>query len=216
MKVAVILGVVVMLADVVKNSSLIIGGFVPLTTIDFPGHLSAVIFCQGCPFNCIYCHNQDLIPRHKISKYGWKYIEEFLHKRLNLLEAVVFSGGEPTLQPEIINVASIIKKLGFKVGLHTAGCYPNRLKNLLPYLDWVGMDIKAPFDDYESITRIPNSGKLAFESVKILLASGVDCEFRTTIDPRLLSDQQILEIANILKEMGVTNYKLQKCNYTKS
>lgn len=208
-----ILGVGVVQADVVDKHNLVVGGLVPLSTIDFPEHLAAVIFCQGCPFNCVYCHNPDLIPKHRNTKYTWEYIENFLKKRTHLLEAVVFSGGEPTLQLALINNIIAVKKMGFKVGLHTAGCYPSRFKKLLPYLDWVGMDIKAPFDLYEYITKIPNSGKLALDSAKFLLDSGVSYEFRTTVDPRLLSNQHILDIANILTEMGATNYKLQTCRY---
>lgn len=214
MKIVVILGVDVVLADVVNKNNLIIGGLVPLTTVDFPDHLAAVIFCQGCPFNCVYCHNPDLIPRYKTTKYTWEYVENFLNKRKNLLEAVVFSGGEPTVQHALINNIISVKQMGFKVGLHTAGCYPLRFKKLLPYLDWVGMDIKAPFDKYEYITKVPNSGKLAFDSAKILLDSGVSYEFRTTVDPALISNKNILEIAETLSEMGATNYKLQKCRYT--
>ena len=210
---------VVLDADVVNASSLVVGGFVPLTTIDFPDHLSAVIFCQGCPFNCPYCHNQDLIPKkvknslikNNLKKdYSWSNIISVLIKRRGLLEAVVFSGGEPTLQKELINAVRIVKNLGFMVGLHTAGPYPERLKALLPNLDWVGMDIKAPFDQYESITKVPNSGKRAFESVQILLDSKIPCEFRTTVYPELLTNKQILVIANTLKNMGATNYKLQQ------
>lgn len=193
---------------------LAIGGFVPLTTIDYPEHLSAVIFCQGCPFRCSYCHNPSLIPRinkSNSSKYIWGNIKSFLIKRRGLLEAVVFSGGEPTLQKNLLDVINIVKELGFKVGLHTAGPYPERLKSLISKLDWVGMDLKAPFDEYESITKVPNSGKRAFESTKILIESGIACEFRTTIDKKLINDEQILSISNMLKNLGVTNYKLQTC-----
>jgi len=118
---------VILGADVVNASSLVVGGFVPLTTIDFPDHLSAVIFCQGCPFDCPYCHNPDLIVKRVKSKYNWSTIISFLIKRRGLLEAVVFSGGEPTLQKELINAIHIVKKLGFKIGLHTAGPSRSRL-----------------------------------------------------------------------------------------
>ncbi len=193
------------------DCSLIVGGFVPLTTIDFPEHLSAVIFCQGCPFRCSYCHNPTLIPKEaKKGNYSWQNIYSFLSKRRGMLEAVVFSGGEPTLQKQLINAVLIVKELGFKVGLHTAGPYPNRIKELLPYLDWVGMDLKAPFEQYELITKVPNSGKRAFESVKLLVESGVPCEFRTTVHPELLNYGQIKSIIKALRSMGATNYKLQK------
>lgn len=197
-------------AVVTNNNSLNIGGFVPLTTIDYPDHLAAVVFCQGCPFRCVYCYNKNLISRRETTKYNWQDIKNFLikRKRRNLLEAVVFSGGEPTLQVGLINAIREIKLLGFKIGLHTCGAYPNRLKELLPYLDWVGMDIKTVFEEYQSITTIPNSGKKAFESMQILLDSKVLCEFRTTVYPPLINNYQILAITDMLKHRGA-NYKLQ-------
>lgn len=189
-----------------------IGGLVPLTTIDFPEHLSAVIFCQGCPLRCLYCHNPSLMPlTQKIANnnYSWYNIKSFLMNRVGLLEAVVFSGGEPTLQRGLIKAIDFIKNLGFKIGLHTAGPYPERLKQILPYLDWIGMDIKAPFEQYESITMIKNSGKRALESAKLILDSKVLYEFRTTVHPKLLTDQQIISIKNTLKNMGAKNHKIQ-------
>lgn len=189
---------------------LVISGFVPLTTIDYPDHLSAVVFCQGCPFRCHYCHNPSLIPRLKYGKYSWKTIKAFLLDRIGLLEAIVFSGGEPTLQKDLLYAVKLVKDLGFKVGLHTAGPYPERLKKLLKVIDWVGMDIKAPFDDYVNITCIPNSGKKALQSTELILASKVEYEFRTTVHPKLLNPAQIIKIKDTLFKMGVTNHKIQQ------
>ena len=182
--------------DIDNNKDLInIGGFVPLTTVDFPHHLSAVIFCQGCPLRCHYCHNPNLMLRkqnhHNVTKnhYTWDYIKDFLMRRLNLLEAVVFSGGEPTLQPGLIKAISFVKYLGFKVGIHTAGIYPNRLEKIMPYLDWIGLDIR---------------------SVKLIISSNVLYEFRTTVHPKLINKQQIKSIITMLKGLGAKNYKIQE------
>jgi anaerobic ribonucleoside-triphosphate reductase activating protein len=206
---------------VVSSNPIEIGGFVPLTTIDFPHHLSAVIFCQGCPYRCHYCHNPDLIPRKNRKnrqnnqagnkfEYSWQKIKDFLLTRVGLLEAVVFSGGEPTLQAGLLAAIIELKDLGFKIGLHTAGSYPNRLKQVLPYIDWVGMDIKAPFDLYPTITTIPKSGQKALDSAKLVLASGVEYEFRTTVHPALLNPQQVSEIKDTLTGMGATVHKIQQ------
>ncbi len=186
-----------------------IGGFVPFSTVDFPNHLAAVIFCQGCPFRCHYCHNTHLIPR-KHSLYKWDDIFTYLTDRTNLLEAVVFSGGEPTLQNHLLYAISATKQLGFKIGLHTAGAYPQKLKELLPLLDWVGLDIKAPFNEYETITTIPKSGERVLASLKLLLDSGVSYELRTTVHPKLLNTSQLLKIAKSLRQLNATNHKLQK------
>ena len=130
------------------------GGFTPMTTIDYPGELSAVIFCQGCPWQCRYCHNEQLIPRQGKTHISWQHIIEFLRQRRGLLDAVVFSGGEPTLQKALPAAISEIKSLDYKIGLHTAGPYPERLKEILPYLDWVGLDIKAMEENYAKVTGV--------------------------------------------------------------
>ncbi len=187
-----------------------VGGFVPLTTIDYPDHLAAVVFCQGCPYQCHYCHNPALISRTNSSKPTWYMIKEFLLKRKGLLEGVVFSGGEPTLQRHLFEAISYTKELGFKIGLHTSGSYPVRFKKLLPVLDWVGFDVKAPISEYHSVTTVKKSGIKAYESLRLLLESDVVYEIRTTIHPKLHSREQIMEMAAGLKKMGVINYKLQK------
>ncbi|MFI0376333.1 MAG: radical SAM protein [Candidatus Thiodiazotropha sp.] len=103
------------------GEALRVGGLTPMTTIDFPGHLAAVVFCQGCPMRCHYCHNPELLPRRNDNQPSWKAILEFLSARIGLLDGVVFSGGEPTLQRSIGQAVRDIKSLGYRVGLHTAG-----------------------------------------------------------------------------------------------
>ena len=193
-----------------KQVSLAIGGIVPLSTIDYPEHLAAVIFCQGCPFKCHYCHNPELTINKNHSKYQWQDIQPLLIRRKKFLDAVVFSGGEPTLQKDLYNAISIVKTLGYKIGLHTAGPFPTVMEKIIPLLDWIGMDIKAPFTQYEQITAIPNSGNNILASIKLILANNIPCEFRTTIHPKLITNQQILQIAEDLKSLGVNNYTLQK------
>ena len=122
--------------------AIIVGGFEPLTTIDYPDHLSCVVFTQGCPWRCRYCHNHDLIPAKKNTEFDWFQILEFIKSRQGLLDGVVFSGGEPCLQKNIVDAILEVKSLGFKVGLHTGGAYPQRLKECLSLVDWVGFDIK--------------------------------------------------------------------------
>ena len=134
----------------------------------------------------------------------------FLHRRRGLLDAVVFSGGEPTLQDNIQTAAGEVRNLGFKVGLHTGGIYPSRLDKLLPLLSWVGMDIKAAFPDYDKVTGTPKSGKHARESAQLLLASSVSCEFRTTVHPLYHTRDSLLRLAEELQQLGVKHYLLQE------
>lgn len=195
-------------------SALTIGGLTPLTTTDYPEQLAAVVFCQGCPWNCRYCHNGHLIPRRSEQGIPWFEVRQFLERRRGLLDAVVFSGGEPTLQAGLADAMGEARSLGFKIGLHTAGPRPDRLAAVLPLVDWVGMDIKAPFERYDRITQTRGSGERARESAALLLGSGVDCEFRTTVHPALTSPDDLLALAQTLRAMGVSRYTLQEFRST--
>lgn len=161
-----------------------VGGLTPLTSLDYPGELAAVIFCQGCPWRCGYCHNPDLLTARGSHPVAWGQVMNFLCRRQGLLDAVVFSGGEPTRQRALGAAMNEVRSLGFRIGLHTAGIYPQRLAALLPRLDWVGLDIKALPADYPALTGAPASGVRAWRSLRLLLASGIPLEVRTTLDPR--------------------------------
>ena len=188
-----------------------VGGFVPFTTVDYPDHLAAVVFCQGCPWRCGYCHNPHLLPSRGAAEIAWSDIAAFLERRRGLLEAVVFSGGEPTLQPALPAAMRAVKALGYKVGLHTAGIYPKRLAEALPLVDWVGFDVKAPFADYARVTRTPGSALRAHRSIALTMASGVACQFRTTVDPRVLTQERLEALSADLAGLGVTQHALQTC-----
>ncbi len=199
------------------KSNIIIGGLVPFTTIDYPTKISAVLFLQGCPWRCKYCSNQQLLNFRKPTeqdKANYEYVLGLLEKRKKVIDAVVFSGGEATAQTdEIITAIEEIKEFAphYKFGLHTNGCFPEKLSKLLPYIDWVGLDIKAPCKKYEQITNVKGSGEFAFEALEILLKSGKDFEVRTTADPTVLTKEDILEIAEILSKAGVKHYAVQRC-----
>lgn len=124
-------------------AALHVGGFVPFTSTDYPDALSAVVFCQGCPWRCGYCHNPHLIPARADVHHDFDAILAWLASRRGLLDAVVFSGGEPTAQPGLVHAMQQVRRLGFLVGLHTSGAYPRRLADALPLTDWVGLDVKA-------------------------------------------------------------------------
>jgi pyruvate formate lyase activating enzyme len=189
-----------------------IGGLTPLTTLDFPGELAAVVFCQGCPWRCRYCQNGDLLPTRREGLIPWSRVRDLLDRRLGLLDAVVFSGGEPTLQAALPSAMAEVKALGFKVGLHTAGTYPQRLRLLLPWLDWVGLDIKALPEDYQAVTGVPRSGERAWESLGLLLGAGVALEVRTTPMPGLDSTTYLDRLMRRLADAGVREYVLQRCH----
>lgn len=188
-----------------------VGGLTPFTATDYPGHLAAVVFCQGCPWRCAYCHNPHLIPPRASSQIEWLEVTRFLEQRVGLLDAVVFSGGEPILQSGLEHALGEVRAMGFKCGLHTAGAYPQHLAAVLPLLDWVGFDIKANFVEYEEITQVPGSGCSAEASLQALLASGVPFECRTTVDLHYFDSQKLIELAQSLAVRGVRHYALQTC-----
>ncbi len=186
-----------------------IGGLTSLSTTDWPGMLAAVVFCQGCPWRCGYCHNPGLIPARGENEIPWEDVMAFLRRRQGLLDGVVFSGGEPTLQAALPEAMREVRALGFKIGLHTGGAYPRRLAALLPLVDWVGLDAKAPFTDYPRITGIDGSGDRARSSLESVLALGVAHEIRTTVHPALLADADVVDLAQDLSARGVKRYVIQ-------
>jgi pyruvate formate lyase activating enzyme len=188
--------------------SLQIGGMVPLSAGDYPDCLSAVVFCQGCPWRCRYCHNSHLQMRRTTEKTS-RDLFSFLSGRVGLLDAVVFSGGEPTYQPGITATVRAVRQLGFKIGLHTAAPQLETLRQLLPYLDWVGLDIKALPEDYAEVTGIAGSGKSPFQALALLQDAGIEFEVRTTAHPLLLDEEKLSKLAGLVAEAGVKTYALQ-------
>lgn len=108
---------------------LVVGGLTPFTTIDFPGRLAAVVFCQGCPWRCGYCHNPHLLPRREApdGELSWQALVRWLESRHGLLDGVVFSGGEPLLQRTLYDAVATVRQIGFAAALHTGGAYPNEM-----------------------------------------------------------------------------------------
>lgn len=186
-----------------------VGGIAPFTATDYPGKLAAVVFVQGCPWACGYCHNPHLQARTEDSPVPWAQVLALLQRRVGLIDAVVFSGGEPTMDPALEDAMRQVRALGFSVGLHTAGIYPRRLQEVLPLVDWVGMDVKATPQGYDAITRVAGSARGVWESAAQVLASGVPHEFRTTVHPALQSEPDLLALAQSLQTLGVRHYALQ-------
>lgn len=193
------------------EKDIVVGGLTPLTTIDYPGELAAVIFMQGCPWSCGYCQNTDLLPAKSVNTIPWPDVLTLLQKRKGLLDAVVFSGGEPTLQSGLELAMQQVKSMGFKIGLHSAGIYPDRLQQVLSLVDWIGLDIKSAKADYDKITGVKGSGEKAWKSARAVIDSGVSYEFRTTVHPDMLNPQQLSELVNELTELGAENYVIQQC-----
>ena len=191
-------------------ASLAVAGLVPLSTVDWPGKLAAVVFLQGCPWDCGYCQNPDLRDCTTAGTVTWEDVLALLRRRRGLLDGVVFSGGEATRQRALIPAIREVRELGFAVGLHTAGAYPARLADLLPLVDWVGLDIKALPGDYPDVVGFGPGGDKAWESLDLTLAAGVPLEVRLTVHPDSPQERHAIEIARRVKDAGATAFALQK------
>lgn len=186
-----------------------VGGLEPYSTCDFPGNLASVVFLQGCSWRCRYCHNPELRSVANGNTSPWESVVGFLKTRVGLLDAVVFSGGEPLMQSALPDAIEEVRALGFRIGLHTSGAAPERFEVVLPLVDWVGFDVKAPFEEYERITGTPDSGRKARESLTMLIASAVPYQVRTTVHPKLLDDAAVARIDAELAGMGIGPTKVQ-------
>ena len=198
------------------GNQMIIGGIQRFSLIDFPGKMSLIVFTRGCNFRCPYCHNPELVdPTRYVGALEEEQLWEFLQRRLHKLDAVVITGGEPTLHDGLELFIEKIKTMGFLVKLDTNGSNPRVLKNLLSEnrLDYVAMDIKAPLEKYSEVTRMPVDVKRIEESITLIRQSHLDHEFRTTIAKNLLSEDDVLSIAKMLR--GEKLYFLQNCVPTK-
>ena len=198
-------------------SDICVAGITPFTTIDFPGRLAGVFYLQGCPWRCRYCYNAEFWPLPSAfhgsppsgSTIPLEKILHFLDSRKGHLDGIVFSGGEPTIHDHLPAWMKAVKEMGFEIGLHSGGMVPERLEQVLPFCNWVGLDIKAPFHLYEKVTQSPGSGDKARRSAELVLTSGVAYEFRTTFHPAVLSEGDVLFMARELAEKGCKRYAIQ-------
>lgn len=190
--------------------------------MDYPGKVAATVFLCGCNFRCPFCHNPELADPNGFNKefrISSEEVLDFLESRKNKLDGVCITGGEPTLCPELPDFIGKIREMGFLVKLDTNGTNPEMLAFLLEegLLDYVAMDIKAPLDKkkYARAVGISSSGRESAKSilskvkksVKILMQSDIDYEFRTTLVKGLHSKEDVLEIARSIK--GAKKFYLQ-------
>lgn len=190
-------------------------GLMKTTLLDFPGHVAATVFLNGCNFRCPFCHNGDLLSDQAPAMYTEEEILSFLKKRRGMLEGVCITGGEPTLHLELESFIRSIRELGYLVKLDTNGYRPAILKDLAGkgLLDYVAMDIKAGRNRYAQVAGKPGLDiSLIEESAAFLLSGGLEFEFRTTVARELLSADDFRDIAVWLK--GTPRYFLQ--NYVES
>ena len=166
-----------------------IAGLVGSSLIDFPDHISCVLFLQGCNWNCWYCHNPQLIPLEAVESdpYMLETFREFLERRKGKLDGVVVTGGEPTIHHDLPNLLSMIKGMGYAVKLDTNGSNPQMVRDVLAanLVDYIAMDIKAPWDKYEKICGFGVHVEKVKETLALLKKCSIGWEARTTVCPSL-------------------------------
>lgn len=196
-----------------------IGGLQKFSLIDYPGKISAIVFTQGCNFRCPYCYNPELVePSLFVEPLDENEIFAFLEKRRGRLDGVVITGGEPTLQPDLLDFICRVRDLGYPVKLDTNGSNPEILQSLLArgVLDYIAMDIKAPVSSgrkgqesrYAAVTRSSVRDQDIRRSIEIIISSGIDHEFRTTVAGGCLQRGDYPKIGKAIK--GAMKYALQK------
>ncbi|MFH0831497.1 MAG: anaerobic ribonucleoside-triphosphate reductase activating protein [archaeon] len=183
---------------------MLIKGLQKQTLIDFPGKVACTIFLFGCNFRCPYCHNPELIDAEKaaeIRTYSKKEILDFLEERKGFLEGVCITGGEPTLNKDLPEFLEEIKKLGYKIKLDTNGTNPEMLELILrkKLADYIAMDFKAPFSKYSQATNSKVDLKNIEKSIETI-RDFPDYEFRITAVPELTGKDDLIWIAEYLKE----------------
>jgi len=198
-----------------------IGGFLKQSLIDFPGKIASVVFTSGCNFRCFYCHNPELVLPELIQEN--QIIDEneilaYFEKNKNLLDAVVITGGEPTLQTDLVDFIKKVKQLDLLVKLDTNGTNPEMIRQLLnnDLVDFIAMDIKSPLKSrkYQEIVGEQfSSAQLEgiLESMQIIKQSRIKFEFRSTLVKPYHSIEDIKEM--ILSIEG--DYYMQEFNESK-
>ncbi len=182
------------------------------TLIDYPGKIAATVFTQGCNFNCAYCHNKMLIGQNIEDVIDLNSFREFIQKRKNFLEGIVFTGGEPLLYNDLKKVFKIIKKEGLDIKLDTNGSQPQKLKKLIDkdLLDYIAMDVKSDFNNYESVIGRDFDLNKIKDSIEVISTLGIDYEFRTTVIPEVTTIETVKTILDDILPENTKKYALQR------
>lgn len=191
---------------------MIIGGFQRFSLIDYPDKICAIVFTQGCNFRCPYCHNPELVETKRSVPDGLKEEEilSFLDRRKGKLDAVTITGGEPLLQSDLGRFLSAVKGLGYLVKLDTNGSFPLRLEEIIrsEFIDYIAMDIKTSLDKYNQLINRRIEKTKIIDSIRLIMDSGLDYEFRTTVMGALFKKDDFYKIGKLIKNARL--YVLQR------
>jgi len=194
---------------------MLISGIQPCTFLDYPNKTACIVFTPGCNFRCAYCHNPEFVLPERIVKLRPNFILEetffrFLDRRIDLLDGVVVTGGEPTLMPDLLEFLRKVKDRGFKTKLDTNGNRPAVLKRALDeeLVDYVAMDVKTSLAEYKNLAGVLADPDKIAESIEILKASPIESEFRCTILKEFHPQSVLDDMAKLLA--GAKIFYLQK------
>ncbi|MBI2550729.1 anaerobic ribonucleoside-triphosphate reductase activating protein [Candidatus Uhrbacteria bacterium] len=213
-------------------SPMTIGGFQPLSLVDYPGKTCAIVFTQGCPFRCPYCHNPELIPVHPaggsersgvaLARHSGipdtNDILEYIAAHKSMLDGVCITGGEPTIQVGLLPFLKQIKDLGLLVKLDTNGIHPKVVTRAIEegVVDYFAMDLKHRWEKYQEIVR--SGGEKVVELCRrtfgLIQSSGIPHEFRTTVAPGIHGIDDFFEMVSYLKDGE--SYFIQETAFTKT
>jgi pyruvate formate lyase activating enzyme len=187
-----------------------IKALLPASVIEYPGHIADVLYVGACNFRCPFCYNVDLVLRHQqMSDLEEAPLIQHLRVRAGFVDALVISGGEPTLQPDLISFLRQVRQTGIKIKLDTNGYRPDVLGQCLErgLLDYVAMDIKSSLSKYEQAAGVPVEVARVQQSIALVLLASIDSEFRTTVVPGLVELEDVRAIAQLIA--GAKRYYLQ-------
>lgn len=192
-----------------------IGGLQPVTLLDYPHKVAAIIFTSGCNMRCHFCYNPNLVVPELINDGNFLPEEDvlaFLAQRKKYLDGVCITGGEPALQSDIVSFCQKIKDLGYAIKLDTNGLLPNVVQELIDkkLIDYIAMDIKGPIDKYEKYCGVTANDKNILQTINLIKDSGLDYEFRSTLVKGLHDENDVEAMAKVIA--GAKRYFLQNFN----
>ncbi len=189
---------------------MVFGGLAKLTLIDYPGKTACMVFTIGCNMRCPYCHNPELVEETVGTKISEREVFDFLDSRREKLDGVVVTGGEPTMHEDLPRVLKEIKRRGYLVKLDSNGTRPEVLRNAIAdgVVDYIAMDIKAPLRKYDEVAARPVDTEAIRTSIKLLMSSSIEYEFRTTVVKSMLSPDDIEQIGKEIR--GAKRFYLQR------
>ena len=193
---------------------MLITALTKFTAIDFPGKLACIIFTGGCNLRCGFCHNPEFVIPEKLeemkkSAIPFESVLNFLKARQGMLEGVVICGGEPTIQPDLIDRLREIRGLGYAIKLDTNGLNPGLLKKIMAegLVDYIAMDLKMPINYSKELVGVTITDGVLLESVEMIMNSGIDYEFRTTVIPGIHNEKVLAEMGGQI--LGASKWALQ-------